>query len=304
MNSTTPISDTTTVVAWDSSSSSDAALDWAIHRERARGGTIHIVRVLDDVGPATDHGASEREITAARSELAATAVRVQKHAPGCLVTSTLVLGVPYDELLRFVRPGSVLAVGTQRRTAARFHYGWSMGAQLAAAAKGAVAIVPDMPAEAPSGIVVGYDGSPESRAALRVAASEAGLRAEELIVVHAWREPSVMAGQPILDPVAIIALEEESRHLLADAGSIVSRDHPGVEVLLRSVHGSPHEALQRSAKSAVELVLGSRGLRGMRRVFLGSISHGIVLDLVCPTIIVGDLADEPVRSTTAGLPVG
>lgn len=293
-----------TVVAWDSSPSAEAALQWAIERERGRNGTIALVRVLDEIDTDADFIATEREIAQEREDLDAAALRAQRAAPGCLVTATTIRGVPYDELLRFIRPEWVVAVGTQQRTAARFHYGWSMGARLAAAAQGPVAIIPEHVTANRSGIVVGIDGSSASTAALRVAAAEAEDRGEALVLVHAWREPTLLAGQPMLDPVMMHALQEESSHLLADADDQVRREFPRVEVERRSLHGSAHEALQRSAKTAVALVLGSRGLHGIRRILLGSVSHGIVLDLACPTIIVGEpvavlggiLEEQPQRS--------
>jgi nucleotide-binding universal stress UspA family protein len=159
---------------------------------------------------------------------------------------------------------------------------------VAAAARGAVAIIPAVSTGLRRGIVVGYDGSPEARTAVSLAAAEAAGRSEPLVIVHAWGEPTLMAGQSILDPMMMNALREESSHLLAEADAQVAHEFPGVVVERRSLHGSPHEALQRSARTAVELVLGTRGLRGIRRVLLGSVSHGIVLDLACPTVIVGD----------------
>lgn len=276
-----------TVVAWDGSAAADAALDWAIEREHARGGTIALVRVIDDVAPAIEYQEAQREVTAERDELDAAAARATEAAPGCLVTSTTIRGLPYDELIRFVGPECLLAVGTQRRTAARFHYGWSMGARLAAAARGAVAIIPAVSTGLRRGIVVGYDGSPESRTAVSLAAADAAGQSEPLVIVHAWGEPTLMAGQPILDPMMMNALREESDHLLAEAAAQVAHEFPLVVVERQSLNLTPHEALLRSARGAVELVLGTRGLRGIRRVLLGSVTHRVVLDLACPVIIVG-----------------
>lgn len=293
-----------TVVAWDSSPSAEAALEWAIERERGRNGTIAIVRVLGEIDTDADFSATEREVAGEREGLDAAALRAQRAAPDCLVTATTIRGKPYDELLRFVRPDWVVAVGTQQRTAARFRYGGSMGARLAAVAQGPVAIIPEHVTANRSGIVVGVNGSSTSRAAVLVAAAEADERGEPLVLVHAWRGPSLLPGQPMRDPVILRLLEDESRHILAEAGENVRQNFPRVKAERRSLHGSPHEVLQRSAKTAVALVLGSRGLHGVRRVLLGSVSHGIVLDLATPTIIVGELApvldgvseDKPRRS--------
>jgi hypothetical protein len=63
-----------TVIAWDSSPSAEAALQWAIERERGRNGTIAIVRVLDEIDTDADFIATEREIAQEREDLDAAAL--------------------------------------------------------------------------------------------------------------------------------------------------------------------------------------------------------------------------------------
>jgi nucleotide-binding universal stress UspA family protein len=53
------------------------------------------------------------------------------------------------------------------------------------------------------------------------------------------------------------------------------------------VHGTPATALLRAGETANLLVVGNRGLVGIRRILLGSVSHEVVVGIDCPTIVVG-----------------
>ena len=138
-----------------------------------------------------------------------------------------------------------------------------------------------------SGVVVGIDGSPASEAAVAFAADEAERIGEPLVLVHAWSEPILMEGQPILDNQVVEALVGESELLLDGARQQALRRTPHVRVSTRSVHGEPSTALVELADGANQLVLGSRGLRGIRRVLLGSVSRDTLVRSNCPTIVVG-----------------
>jgi nucleotide-binding universal stress UspA family protein len=273
--------DETTLVAWDDTPSAAAALDWALEREAIRGGTVCLVHVIDEHGRRHDH-----DLHRATAAVDAAAERARTAAPGRSVTTIVRLGDPLDELLRASDSDSVLAVGTHPR-GRRLRLGWSIGARLAASAAGPVAIVPLEPATGRTGVVAGFDGTPESIAALDFAAEEAALRRQHLHVVHAWIEPLLLEGQPAVHPQLVELLEDESRQILAGAVERLARDHPTLAIEAHSVHGTPATALLRAGETASLIVVGNRGLVGIRRILLGSVSHEVVVGIDCPTIVVG-----------------
>jgi nucleotide-binding universal stress UspA family protein len=272
--------DESTLVAWDDTPSAAVALDWALERESARDGNVTLVHVVDDAEGTRDDAAV---VTA--MDVAAEHARITM--PRCSVSTLVLHGDPLAELLLVSGPRTVLAVGTHPRSGRWLRRGWSIGARLAASASGPVAIIPpDMPARH-SGVVVGYDGSPEAVVALDFAGREAELRGEHVRLVHAWLEPVLLEGQPAMHPEIVELLHEESERLLAGGVDRLAERAPGVAVEAHSVHGAASAALLKAGETAGVLVVGSRGLVGIRRLLLGSVSHAIVAAVDCPTVVVG-----------------
>jgi nucleotide-binding universal stress UspA family protein len=141
-------------------------------------------------------------------------------------------------------------------------------------------------------IVVGVDGSPSSRAALRWAVRQAVLTGGTVDAVMAWRIPMILrtsAWAPIYVDEAT-SLEKDARTTLdAVVGNEVqSADSPLVTA--RVVNGNPAQVLQEAAASADLLVLGSRGHGSFADALLGSVGQHCVHHALCPVLI---MRDEP-----------
>ena len=118
-------------------------------------------------------------------------------------------------------------------------------------------------------LVVGVDGSDESRRALEWALTEARTRGASVRVVHAYAE-------------------ESSR---GEAGLIVNAevancDAAGVQVVQEVVAGPPVRVLLEAARDADLLVVGSRGRHGFPGLLLGSVSQQVANHAACPVVIV------------------
>jgi nucleotide-binding universal stress UspA family protein len=138
-----------------------------------------------------------------------------------------------------------------------------------------------------SQIVVGMDGSSSSRHALRFAAGEARLRAEQLRVVCAWQVPvSVYVGSniaPVLDPAGFSASARETAQSEIDE-VLGSPADPPVDLMLRE--GNPSRVLVEESRDATMLVVGSRGHGGFAGLLLGSVSQQCAAHAQCPVTIV------------------
>lgn len=143
-------------------------------------------------------------------------------------------------------------------------------------------------------IVVGVDGSPGGRAALRFALEEARLRSATLEAVHAWMMPlyegvpgPFVAGLPPGPPLDDVRRELEGAardiidRALADAGPA-----DGVDVRRTVVESSPARALLDAAAGADLLVVGSRGRGGFTGLLLGSVSTQCAKHAPCPVAVV------------------
>lgn len=136
-------------------------------------------------------------------------------------------------------------------------------------------------------IVVGVDETPQSAAALRVAAAEADRRGGRLTAVLAWdllsqhhEVPDAPFDPGYGEADAAMALETIlDRTIGADAAGRVER-------LL--VCDLPARALLDAACGADLLVVGSRDLNGLRRALEGSVSARCRRHPPCPLLIVHD----------------
>jgi len=130
-------------------------------------------------------------------------------------------------------------------------------------------------------IVVGVDGSAQSRAALDWAVEEAKLRNGEVLALTAWHFPYVTdaLGQAwdyeIFQSDAQTILEAE----LARVGT------PGVQITGRIVQSNPAAALVEASREAELVAVGSRGHGGFAGMMLGSVSTQAVHHAHCPVLV-------------------
>jgi len=130
-------------------------------------------------------------------------------------------------------------------------------------------------------IVVGVDGSEQSRAAMDWAVEEARLRHGEVLALTAWNFPYVTdaLGQAwdyeVFQSDARAILEEE----LARVGN------PGVKITGRLVQSSPASALVEASRDAELVAVGSRGHGGFTGMMLGSVSTQTVHHAHCPVLV-------------------
>jgi nucleotide-binding universal stress UspA family protein len=126
-------------------------------------------------------------------------------------------------------------------------------------------------------IVVGYDGSQSSRAALDLAVRRAGDDGF-LFIVYAYELPPDFLASPNYERL-LIEHKDHGRRLL-EALSLP----PGTAHEIELIGGPPAQAISDVARvrGADEIVIGARGL-GRVRALLGSISHELLF-----------IADRPV----------
>jgi nucleotide-binding universal stress UspA family protein len=149
-------------------------------------------------------------------------------------------------------------------------------------------------------IVVGLDGSGESRSALRWAVAEAEMWDAELDVVHAWDLPFAIIPPPInLAYQADVEALERAAGALLDVEVEAVRVHAGptprqIEKIV--VRDTASRALLETAKGADLLVVGSRGRGGFGGLLLGSVSNQCVHHAPCPVTVVRETLDSSRRA--------
>ncbi|GAA4882391.1 universal stress protein [Saccharopolyspora cebuensis] len=138
-------------------------------------------------------------------------------------------------------------------------------------------------AEVPDKIVVGVDGSAESRAALAWALRQARLTGGHLLAVRSWDGPSAGIGEVAPDRHDLDAdVARDLGEIVAD----VAGGEPGVHVTREVAHGHPAKALLDAAADADLLVLGNRGRGGFTAALLGSVTQYCTHYAACPVVVV------------------
>jgi len=128
-------------------------------------------------------------------------------------------------------------------------------------------------------VVVGVDGSPSSRVALRWAATQAALTSAELEAVIGWSYP-MSYGFPV---IADVDWASSAQKIVETEVTEVLGEEP---VTVRVLEGHPARVLLDAADGADLLVVGSRGHGGFVGLLLGSVSEYVVTHATCPVVVV------------------
>ena len=139
----------------------------------------------------------------------------------------------------------------------------------------------------PDRLVVGVDGSEDSSRALRWAVTVAEVRGAGLQVVTALPRP-VLASP---SGVAVLLTDAYDEALAARAEAVrrqvaVAADEYAGEVEVSVVPGDAVSVLVELSGARTQLVLGSRGLGGFRRLLLGSVSDATAHHAEGPVTVV------------------
>ncbi len=134
-------------------------------------------------------------------------------------------------------------------------------------------------------ILVAVDGSEFSEKAVRYGCAIGPALNAEIILLHVV--PMVVSATPYHDTVSdqpFLALQKVGEDILSKAKKIAG----SVPVTDLLDHGDPAGRIIEIAKERnVDLIImGSRGLSGIRRLFTGSISDKVTNQAGCPVMIV------------------
>jgi nucleotide-binding universal stress UspA family protein len=134
-----------------------------------------------------------------------------------------------------------------------------------------------------SRVVVGVDGSARSMDAVVWAAGAARRSGAVLRLVTAWLPP--MPAAPVLTDDRS-AYRQRAIDRLDAAVAVASETAPGIETETEAVQQAPAQALLDASRDAALLVVGRRGLGGLRGLLLGSVSQRCAEHATCPVVII------------------
>ncbi len=270
----------TIVVGIDGAMDCDHAIRWAAAEAAARHAPLRLVHAFvwsDQVPLGPTDLAPGLRIQAGR--IIATAVATAERLdPSVAVTAAQVDGFPSRVLLTESGHADLLVLGSRALGRIAGLIVSATGRQLTAQARCPVVVVrPTRNARAGSRVVIGYDGSPASAAAVTFGMAHAerhGLTARIVAVHEPDQEPPVLP-----DDVDATQLE------------------------VAELTGHPAELLLQWSADAQLLVVGSRGRGGFAGLLLGSISQTMLHQACCPVAVIPPAAIEsPAGQGRSALP--
>lgn len=146
-------------------------------------------------------------------------------------------------------------------------------------------------------VIVGVDGSPASREALRWAVDFGRMTGAPVEAVAAWTYPQV--GYGWYGPVPTVwEPEADTKTMLDDTIEAVLGAVEGARVGRKVTEGLPARVLVEASEWASALVVGSRGHGGFAGLLLGSVSSACAEHGHCPVVVLhGTVTPETAPGT-------
>lgn len=136
-------------------------------------------------------------------------------------------------------------------------------------------------------VVVGIDGSPDSRHALSWAVDQAERIGAEVEAITAWEVPLTILVLPTANEADYA---DRASRVLAQTLDEVLGEHPPVAVHARAVEGRAARVLTTQARDADLLVVGSHGRGELPGMHLGSVASYCVHHAPCPVVVLREAA--------------
>ena len=283
----------TIVVGLDDSASSKRALAWAAEQAVADHRELTLVHTINAVTPAYLDAAAEdprkaRAALLAQAEAVFTAARkdVARKAPDLVVHEVFSFADPREQLLELSKRAALVVVGSRGRGKVRSLLLGSVGVALVRHSACPVVIHrPSNPGVVRNGIVVGADGSEESRSVLEFAYRQAAVRNLPLTVLHCFPDGRAAMGASyvVTDPAADF---ESERLLLAESMAGLAEKHPDVMARTQLAGGLPQEQLVRRGDRMNLIVVGAHQSGNVTRMLFGSVSIAVTEHATCPVAVV------------------
>lgn len=285
------------VVGSDGGGTDGAAVRWAAQHARTTGRKLVVVHASEpEALAARAAGAGAPDIT---TLLEAEEVRVEQIRErvaalgaelGIEASLSVERGSPVRALLEHQDEASILVVGTGRKGALEeFVLGTTSIGVAAHATIPVVVVNPEVDVDALTHgrVGVAVDGSDDSVVAARAAVEYADKVGKRLVALTTWYL-EVVDGYVVTEPDSPEwrAIEAERRQMLQDALAPALEKHPDVQVEQLVRRGPVVGTIVDVARELDLVVMGSRGMGGLRGRLLGSVSQRVMRTAPCPVAVI------------------
>jgi nucleotide-binding universal stress UspA family protein len=265
----------TIVVGVDSSESSLRALAWAVDQARVEDRALTLVHAAD--ADAQERG---QVLATARAE-------VRRKAPDLEVHEVCRSGDPREVLIELSSSAELVVVGSRGRGQLRSLLLGSVGVAVVRHAECPVVVHrPWNPGIVRRGVVVGADGSQDSRTVLEFAYRQAALHDLPLTVLHSFWDVQAAASSAAYIVEHTAPDLEAERLLLAESLAGMSQKYPDVRVHSELARGLPQEALVAVGERMHLIVAGAHRTGRLSRILFGSTAVSVVEHAHTPVAVV------------------
>lgn len=265
------------LVAVDGSEHSLRAVSWAARQAALEKRALAVVSAAEDTSSVAEAAAQEA-VAAARAD-----------RPDLSVQSQVVAGDPRQVLIDASEHTSMLVMGSRGRGAVKSILLGSVSAAVSSHAACPVVICrPTDDSQIQAGVVVGADGTPESRPVIEFAYRQAALLDVPLTVLHSfWDAVAAVAhyrearGETDLEPDL-----EDLKSTLSQSVAGLEEMYPGVDVTLTLRHGFADEALSPRHGGWDLIVVGHHPMTSLARILTRSVASTVVERAHCTVAVV------------------
>lgn len=285
------------VVGVASAGEDDGALLWAAHAAARTGTSLVAVRASDPESVASRMTGAEIMAVSAVLEAEEESLRELRARVELLGTELGIQarvdaerGSPVAALLDREDEAALIVVGTGVKSAVEEFVLGSTSLGVTAHSRCPVVVVNpgvDVGSLNHGRIGVGIDGSADSRRAARAALALAEMTGARVTALSTWWLEMV-DGFVVTEPDSPewAQLERERREMAEEVLAPMRIRHPRVEVDVQVARGPVVKTLLDHAEDWDVLVVGSRGLGGIRGRLLGSVSQRMMRSAPCPVLVV------------------
>ena len=276
------------LVGIDGSVRGERALAWAARYAKRKGAALTLFSAADPavarqagVDVATLREASERTLEALRAKTA--------DAFGIPVDVKSVTGKIVESIVEAAGGHDMVVMGSHNGASLSETIGGAKGLRVSVSIAMPTVVVPsDWDPDAPGeGVVVGVGPDQTSESAVEFGAAEALDLGQELTLVSSWAVPPMLAkatesaSAKAADPGAKLQRALDSR------AELLAKANPGLVARGRAVEGhSSAKVLVEASRGSRLLVLGTHSRTTLGRTLFGSVTHGVLLNLSAPTVVV------------------
>ncbi len=139
-------------------------------------------------------------------------------------------------------------------------------------------------------IIVGVDGSAQSKEALRWAARLAGAQSAAIEAVSAWHFSEYLGWAAV--PEGYAPKTETEKLLTQTVDDVFGSSRPA-DLQLSVYEGDPAQVLVELSRNALMVVVGSRGRGALSGLLLGSVSTKLTQLAACPVLVVPASGSKP-----------